>query len=440
MALVDPVIIVPGITATSLRDEYPLPHEDVWRVMTKRYERVAMHPDNLGLEAVEPARVRSGQIFEVAYKELVDELRYNLNPSEDLPVPVYAFGYDWRHPLDDIEAALAEFVHEVIDRTKLQPHYYKNGYQKKPRVNLVGHSMGGLIITGYLDTHRMKAPVNKVVTLATPYQGSYEAAIKVITGTANLGTEAPSSRERQTARVTPALYHLLPSFPKAITTPPGLPNTLFDPKVWQSTVVESLAEFIRLRGLPMPERESPRVRLHAAADRFKRMLTVAKKHRTRIDEFDLEEAGLTKKDWLVIVGADAETRVRMTVRKTEFGPQFDLSASDRQNLWKDRRPRKARATGDGTVPLEGALPKFLNEANIVCVTPDDYGYWELQDRILTKVAGFHGILPNMNMLHRMLVRFFTGGADRRGNTWGRPVPGVNEDQWDPPLKLNFCAR
>jgi len=85
------------------------------------------------------------------------------------------------------------------------------------------------------------------------------------------------------------------------------------------------------------------------------------------------------------------------------------------------------------VPFEGAIPKFLKEENLVCVTPDDYGYWEIKDKALAKVAGFHGVISNMNMLHRLIVRFFTGRADRRRNTWGRRAPGVKN--WQPPLQL-----
>ncbi len=55
---------------------------------------------------------------------------------------------------------------------------------------------------------------------------------------------------------------------------------------------------------------------------------------------------------------------------------------------------------------------------------------------MLKAAGFHGILPNMNMLHRLITRFFTGQPDRYGNTWGWLPPGVSEGEWDPPLKLN----
>ncbi len=71
--------------------------------------------------------------------------------------------------------------------------------------------------------------------------------------------------------------------------------------------------------------------------------------------------------------------------------------------------------------------------NLICVTPDDYGYWELGDKTISKLAGFHGILPNMNMLHRLMVRFLKNLEDTRANTWGRKAPGVTD--WDPPLKL-----
>ncbi|MBC7785295.1 MAG: hypothetical protein H7144_15790 [Burkholderiales bacterium] len=109
-------------------------------------------------------------------------------------------------------------------------------------------------------------------------------------------------------------------------------------------------------------------------------------------------------------------------------PEFKLQSSDRANLWKPTPPTAGEddryLTGDGTVPFEGAVPAFLARENLVCVTPDDYGYWEIQDRIVTQFGGFHGIMPNMDMLHRLIVRHFTGASDRHGNTWGRRAPGV----------------
>ncbi len=431
MALPCPVIVVPGITATYLHDEYPLPPEDVWKVIKTQYERIALHPNDLRYEAIEPARVRPGQIFEIAYKELIEELRYNLATREDQPVPVYPFGYDWRMPLDIIEAQLAAFVTEVIERTKLLKHYHKDKYPDNPRVNLVGHSMGGMVIAGYLEREGSKAPVHKVVTLATPFQGSFEAVIKVATGTANIGTSPPSSREREAARITPALYHLIPSFSNGLEIQaPSLPKTLFDPGVWQPSVTASIAEFIRKKGLP-----SQKAKMQEARDLFAFLLKQAKQHRGRINKFKLANSNLTEKDWLAVVGVDSETRVRLKVVKRGNQPDFELSGKDRKNKWDRDEPQKRRMTGDGTVPYEGAVPKFLKEHSLVLVTPEDYGYWEVQDKIISKAAGFHGILPNMNMLHRLIVRFFTDRPDKRKSTWGRSAPGVDKKDWDPPLKL-----
>ena len=164
-----PVIVVPGITGTQLRDEYQLPPEVVWSVLQHEYARIALHPDDPRYEAQEPARVQADNVFDVAYKELIQELRYNLREKEDESVPVFPFGYDWRQPLEIVVEQFSEFVDEVIARTGLIRHYADAGYMNDPKVNLVGHSMGGLIITGYLAKKGKKARVAKVATLATPH-------------------------------------------------------------------------------------------------------------------------------------------------------------------------------------------------------------------------------------------------------------------------------
>ena len=429
MPLPYPVIVIPGITATYLRDDYPLPPDEIWSVIKKEFERIAMHPDNPRYEAVEPARVQQGQIFEIAYKELIEELKHNLTPREEEPVPVYPFGYDWRMPVEMVQDALAAFIDEVIDRTKLMRHYFAAGYANNPRVNLVGHSMGGLVIAGYLSKYGRNNKVAKVATIGTPFQGSYEAVIKITTGTANLGVTPPSSRERESARLIPALYYLLPSFSGAVTVPEGAPFTdsLFDAGIWQTSVTQSIAEFIRKRGVNTQNPEGQ------AQNLFKRFLDQAASHRTTVDRLELAGCGLTDEDWLCVIGVGCDTRVKLGVTTTNNLPNFSFASKDRLNNWGKKDGSDPRQTGDGTVPLYGALPKFLSEERIICVTPDDYGYWEIQDRVLTKVAGFHGIFPNMDMLHRLIVRFFTGKADPYNNTWGRKLPGVAT--WNPPLKL-----
>ncbi|MGC9954361.1 MAG: alpha/beta hydrolase [Rhizomicrobium sp.] len=427
----NPVIVLPGVIATYLRDEYPLPPDSIWEVLdsSKQFERASLHPDKLRYEAIEPARVVPGQIYEIAYKELIEELRHNLRLRPDQPVPVYPFGYDWRQPLTATCAQLGSFIDEVIERTQLLRHYNADSsYKANPRVDLVGHSMGGVIIAGYLAAVGANHRVGSVVTLAAPFQGSYEAVIKVTTGTGNLGATPPSSREREAARMTPSLYHLLPSFPGALTVPPGstLPADLFEPSVWQPSVTDTITQYIQMNGL------TPANARQQADAVFAAMLQDAKKFRASTDRLNLANCKLAQDDWLCVIGVGSTTRVQLGIVMNGGKPDFNFQSADRQDNWGKPPPANAELTGDGTVPFNGALPKFLPRENLVCVTPGDFGYWEVQDKLMTDVAGFHGILPNMDMLHRLIVAFLTARKDKHGNIWGRRPPGVSSSAWKPP--------
>ncbi len=230
----------------------------------------------------------------------------------------------------------------------------------------------------------------------------------------------------------PSLYHMLPTVPDGVQADPGLETDLFSPVAWQPEVVSTIAEFIRLHGL------NPGSSEQQAGTLFAELLTRARDYRAGVDKLDLAVHGLSQEDWLCVAGVNAKTRVRLRVRDSNGQPDFVLSSKDRENRWVEQ-PRHAEAkrrtdqrfTGDGTVPFDGAVPRFLGRENVVCVTPQDFGYWELGDRVLNRAAGFHAIMPNMNMLHRLIVRHFTGASDTRGMTWGRPAPGVSPGDWNP---------
>lgn len=419
--MVDPVIVIPGVIATYLRDVYPLPPEAVWSVVTKEYERSLSHPENRLYDAILPARVVPDQIYEIAYRELVEDLRHELSPKADQPTPVYPFGYDWRQPLWRIQESLDAFVTEVIERTKLMRHYANSTWNDDPKVNLIGHSMGGLIVAGYLKTRGRSARVRKVVSIAAPFQGSIEAVKKVITGTGSL-------REREAARLTPSLYHLLPSFASGIEIADPFPKSLFDAGVWQQSVLGSIREALRIYGT------GPASGLDAKAQAvLQEMLDEARKHRDSIsDPKLLTQAGLTTSDWLCIIGVGEDTRVKVHVDNVGGKPVFHLYDGDVMNQWGEPPP-KGYMTGDGTVPFAGAVAPFLNINEAVCLSPMDFELLELKDKGLTALAGLHGIIPNMNLLQRLVVRFLTGARDKYKVTYGSPAPGVTN--WKPPLPL-----
>ena len=235
--------------------------------------------------------------------------------------------------------------------------------------------------------------------------------------------------------MTPALYHLLPSFEGAVESTDGAPIDLFSVDAWQKNVLRTLEAFIARHGLEPAGAEAQ------APDLFAEMLSEARDHRDRLESFEMADAGLDENDWLMVVGVDSETRVGLKVEQTDGGPEFIINSELRVNKWDDGAPDERVDTGDGTVPYHGAMNHFVPLSKVVCVSPGDFGRWELKDKALAKLVGFHGILPNMNMLQRMIVRFFTGAPDTHKNTWGARPPDLPPDRdWDPPLDLREGKR
>ena len=449
-SLQPPVIFVPGITASDLDDAYPVKPERVWGMLTKAWERIQLHPDDIRYEQVEPARVVAGSVFGYPYGNFVSDLSHDLTAAADEPVPVYPFPHDWRQPLVVLEKQLDTFVQEVIARAALMRHYHAAGYTaKNGRVDLVGHSMGGLVIAGYIERSKGKR-VRRVATLGTPFKGSFEAPLRMLTGLSSLG-HSSSSREREAARLTPSLYHLLPRYRGAVTSDPGLGVDLFRTGTWQPSVVRSIAEQIRLHGLDGVGRSTTDL-VPAATALFQRLLDEASAQRVRATTgLRLARTNLTKEDWLAVVGVGEETRVHLHIQEGEDGtPFFDLSSAGRKNgypsgTFDEAGNMTARPvdTGDGTVPYEAAAPPFLDVDSLVCVTAQDFGYWEVLDRALERGFGgrhvtLHSVLPAMNVVEKLVVCHLKGEAGHPGEShpgvWGRRAPDLPSDAaWKPPL-------
>lgn len=408
-----PVIVIPGITATNLDDFYPIPPESVWSAaLNKKYDRFALHPDNILYEAREPARVKPVSIFDLVYGDLVEALRSELK-ADDKVIPVFPFEYDWRQDCTLTADRLDEFIDEVIARTKLLPHYRNGDFG----IDLVGHSMGGLIIADYLKRYGTNRKVRRIVSIGTPFQGSLDAVLKLIIGKGHLTGENPRDREREAARTIPAIYQLLPSFDGAVKGVNGAPTDLFEMGTWQASIFKSLGRYI--------ERYSAKI---SPQELFAQYLATAKNLRERTDTVTLEQSlpeGM--EGWFHIAGVGAPTQVEIENRKLENGSLAFRVLGDKEE-WYDNR--ESTATGDGTVPFLGALPKFMPIEKVICVCPEDFSRWEIRDRMLAKMAGFHGFLPAVNLVQRIVIRFLK--EDYRGHVWGRKPPTVEENKWSPP--------
>ena len=421
MGVQNPVIVIPGITATNLIDDYPLKADEIWTmVFNKEYERVALHPDDLRYEAIEPAHVVSGRVFPI-YNDLIRALRHELSPRADQPTPVFSFPYDWRMDVRATAKKLGAFVDEVLARTRLLKHYARADDLK---VDLVGHSMGGLVICEYLSQFRRRSSVGKVVTIGTPYRGSVEAIVKMTTGMSLITGPEPKEREREAARVTPALYQLLPSYPGATLSPGGADVDIFDCRNFQPSIKASLAEFVRLYSVSTKKAE----RQSRAVEILEEMLANAKSHRRNVEQFRTSTAGIRQDNWLAILGVGEKTRVELKVDPSSGQPRFLIEEEQFVNELSRGNPKSMR-TGDGTVPLAGAIPPFLPASRLVCVSDKDLEILEFRDRLLAGLGGFHGLLPGVNLVQRLVTRHLCPGYG--GKVWGRRLPGLRS--WNPPI-------
>jgi pimeloyl-ACP methyl ester carboxylesterase len=402
-----PVIVVPGIKASGLEDYYPPEREILWSaVTTQQYERVAMHPDDLRFETMEPAQVRTSSPFALVYKDLIEALRYELTPDSRKPVPVFGLGYDWRQDCFRSAEHLEAMIDEALARTRLMPHYKGNA---PDRVDIVAHSMGGLVVGLLLAQKGRAARIRRVVTIASPFRGAVDSIALLAMGAGNLSGEQAREREREAARTMPSVYQLLPSYPEAVESEIPELRDLYDVESWQRSIIQTL--------------ELYRKRVNAdtsGEDLLRAHLKQAKKVRDALRKLDLSQAlEGGARSWLAIAGACEPTTVRVGIKRDGRFPRFDFPPPEQK--WPEVD------TGDGTVPLHGAAPPFLPCEQVVCVTRDDFSFWELKDRIILRFGGFHAALPAMNLVQRLCTRFLRN--DYRGPVWGRPYPGVEKTDW-----------
>ena len=373
----NPVVVVPGITGSTLVDRYPLDHEELWTALLhKEHERVSLHPDDRRYEAQEPALVRAGELLDLGYRSLVLALRHDLTVRADWPTPVFPFPYDWRQPVEKTAESLAGFIEEVLARTKLLRHYRESAHALQ--VDVVAHSMGGLVTAEYVGKFGDRRRLERVATLGAPYRGSVEVLVKLLTGMGNLAGEMPEEREREAARSMPAVYQLLPSFEGAVLAEGSgedVSELLYRMEGWQQGVFQSLAEYIRLHAVDPGNEATRRIRAESLLQDF---LDVGMDHRARMEALDISTGGLSPADWLVIVGVGAKTRVRVRLGEYRGKPRYRILDKDFVDQFSD--DRTSTETGDSTVPLLGAIPSFVPGEQIVAVTPSDEAERTLRSR------------------------------------------------------------
>lgn len=165
-----PVIIVPGILGSELQKDgntlWPVNMADGALGMLQTIGNLMALKVEDGVEdGIAPVRLAMSDYQEGmkvgslgAYTTLAVALADTLGYDQ-----VFFFGYDWRQSNLETAQELSTYIDGVLETTGAK------------KVNLVVHSMGGLVAGGYLSGHKEEGKLAKVVTCGTPFVGAEDA-------------------------------------------------------------------------------------------------------------------------------------------------------------------------------------------------------------------------------------------------------------------------
>jgi pimeloyl-ACP methyl ester carboxylesterase len=152
--------------------------------------------------------------FVNVYDNLIESLE---NDGYVLDDDLFVFAYDWRKELDSLADQLDEYINNLVSNGKLGP---------SEKMDLVGHSMGGLVARSYGQKYGVDK-INKIVTAGSPHLGVADtyaiwegatvvdrpwwqkAAIELLV---RLGRNPGENKVEAVRRLTPSVKDLLPIY------------------------------------------------------------------------------------------------------------------------------------------------------------------------------------------------------------------------------------
>lgn len=176
-----PLVILPGIMGTELRNDDGLIWPDTWRIMRSPGDEhlgvLELATDGETPVGTTPAftSVQIGDIvrndgrldvYAPLIRYLVEQRGYVECPNPATVCPegtLFVFPYDWRKDPSGAASRLGERIEAIRTATGAA------------QVNLLAHSMGGLVARTYLDDAANQSKVATLVTLGTPYLGAPKA-------------------------------------------------------------------------------------------------------------------------------------------------------------------------------------------------------------------------------------------------------------------------
>jgi len=368
-----PILIVPGLTGTEMKKG----DEKLWLDLG----RMAV---DFGDEFLDPLEFNADltpkdsevSISDIVGKKTVGPVTFDYtdglinefkNQGYVENENLFTFPYDWRYGLsvslengESNETLLAKKIDDIMTQTGAE------------KVDVVAHSLGGLIVKSYVADYFMGSHIGKAVFVGVPNTGAPKA-IKALLQGDNFGIPwLADSEMKKIAANLPASYDLLPnlnyfnvkgSFVKTIDVAdvtlenPSVQNTIKDLNYEETKSFLTADHGLNYDGI-------------ANAENF---------HTPYLDDFDLRTAGV---DVYNIVGCKAGTLGKIVEERKNglFGKAIFY------------RPSK-EIPGDGTVPLESATNLLVDES---------HKYYSLE--------GSHSKMMSQNGTRQEIVNILAGSS------------------------------
>lgn len=350
-----PVLIMPGILGTEMFKDM----EELWanpRMGNPFDPDTFMDPlqFNTDLTPSDPSVyfrdvIRQRPFFNYSQDLINTFLSQGYAENENL----FTFPYDWRYDVTGIYpdgSTNAERLQLKIQEILNQTHFQK--------IDIVAHSMGGLVVKQYVMDHPADNHINKAVLVGVPNLGAPKA-IKVLTEGDNMNILGLSAAEmKKIARNMPGVYDLLPG--QSYFDAFGSPVRILSKNALGAQVAADLTHS-QTRDFMLTDHD-----LNIAAYNTSQAF-----HSGDFDSYDLRTAGV---DAYTITGCKTGTLGTYTENR--------ITGTTLEGAWL--LPKVT--SGDGTVPYDSANTLPADVAKRLYAVKPDHGKMLSQNGIRQEIV------------------------------------------------------
>lgn len=395
-----PIIFIPGIEATALVNANTFNFDLVWNAydtlgtslrtkvtgpyIEEKLMKSGRYDENIN------ALVERNHIARLPYEKTFYNLGVKLRENDD-DSPVYLFGYDWRLSNKvnaDRLASFAEGLKGKISESGTEFEGFK----------FVTHSMGGLVLSCYLNDKKNLEDVDRVLFCAPPFLGSPYALVHMVKGDGGFKSFLNSifGRDediRKIVRTYPSLFELLPWYKDSLLFDDNKPVDLLQLSHWQSNIYDDIL------------------------DLFKERLKALKTFRDK-DLCDLSQLpGELRTRMLILAGSDDTTVTGLLVRK-DGGKVDNLVVIDDDDL-------VTKGSGDGTVPY--ASSSYYKDSIKTLEVAKRSVFHEIANNV-----DYHGMFLRDSRVQKILFGFLVderaAARTLKGNSLA-PLKGPKANWW-----------